>query len=136
MESRVIRLDMPLWVFVPRKTMPDRKFIINLNNYRNWQRFVEHTIKDQYKQVVKDRLKLPEGLLGNISIKYTLFKNDKRVCDIANILSIQDKYFSDALVELGYLEDDNYNFLKDIHYCWGGISKDHPRVEIEIVIKQ
>jgi hypothetical protein len=75
-------------------------------------------------------LALPK--LSKISIEYKLFPRTKRLCDISNILSIHDKMFCDALVELGKLEDDNYLFIPQITYCIGEIDKINPRVEITL----
>ncbi|WP_289146978.1 hypothetical protein [uncultured Megamonas sp.] len=54
----------------------------------------------------------------------------KRAYDVSNICSIHSKFFLDALVELGKLKDDNYNFLPIEVYTRGTPDKDNPRVDI------
>lgn len=70
--------------------------------------------------------------LSKIEIHYKLFPRTKRLCDVNNVCSAVDKFFSDALVELGKLQDDNYLFLPRVVSEFGGVDKDNPRVEITI----
>lgn len=67
-----------------------------------------------------------------IQITYRVFKGDKRVCDTGNVCSVHQKFFEDALVELGKLPDDNHNMIKRTIFEWGGIDKLSPSVEILI----
>lgn len=124
---------MPLYVYVARKTMNDKKFIINMNNYRNQHRFTENSVKRAYKDTVEPLLKHVDKL-KNISLVFTLYKGSKRLSDRANVLSIHEKYICDALVELGYLSDDNDDFIDSQHYFSGGIDKINPRVEMAIIV--
>lgn len=71
-------------------------------------------------------------VFNKVSITYTVFFGSKRKTDISNVCSIVDKYFCDALVELGKLPDDNYDYIKEITYKFGGIDKNNPRVEITL----
>lgn len=75
-------------------------------------------------------LKLP--VLKCITIEFHIYAKDKRKFDIGNIGSIHEKFFCDALTELGRLEDDNYLFLTKTTYSFNGIDKENPRVEILI----
>jgi len=68
-----------------------------------------------------------------VKLNFTLWKKDRRVGDRANVLSIIEKFFCDALVEYGCLEDDNDGYISEQSYRTGGIDKDFPRVEIEII---
>lgn len=70
--------------------------------------------------------------LERIEIEYTLYPKTKRLCDVANILSIVDKFFCDCLVELGKLEEDNYNFVPKVSYQIGEVDKLNPRAKIHI----
>lgn len=68
--------------------------------------------------------------MDKISVTYTLFVGSKRRLDIANVCAIVDKFFMDALVEMGKLPDDNYEHLTKITFLFGGYDKSNPRVEI------
>lgn len=81
-------------------------------------------------------VELPKKLIGKLSspieVKYVYFPGTKRLTDLGNVLSIHQKFFEDALVELGYLEDDNYNHIISSTQAFGGVCKENPRVEIHI----
>jgi Holliday junction resolvase RusA-like endonuclease len=108
-----------------------KRFPINLNHFRNAYFHSINKSKILYKEQIQSQL---EGLVLNppLTITYTYFPPDKRLSDLGNVLTIQSKYFEDALVELGYLEDDNYTFIDQIIYKFGSIDRVDPRVEISI----
>lgn len=125
----MILITSPLFIQLTKK----RDFILNLNNYRNLHFRVLNTAKIKYKATVKGDIERECYYpLNTIAIHYTVFKGDKRRCDIGNISSIHQKFFEDALVELGHLPDDSYKNIPVCSYSFGGISKDNPRVEIRI----
>ena len=104
---------------------------LNLNIYRNAHFQVLNDIKRKYKEHIYDQVVvLPE--FNKIELEYILYPKTKRLCDISNVLSIHDKFFCDALVELGKLPDDNYLHLQNVTYKFGEIDKQNSRVEIII----
>lgn len=104
---------------------------LNLNIYRNAHFQVLNDIKRKYKAIIEPQIQnLPE--FGAVRLTYILYPKTKRLCDISNVLSVHDKFFCDALVELGKLPDDDYRYLKNVNYRFGEIDKDNPRVEIII----
>lgn len=121
------RFSSPLQIFVGK-----RKFILNLNNYRNTHYRVLNNAKVTYKMYMKKQIEKLPRLQPPIQITYTVFKGDKRNCDIGNICSVHQKFFEDALVELGKLPDDNHNMIKRSIFEWGGIDKLNPAVMIMI----
>jgi hypothetical protein len=128
---RKAQVSMPLFVMMPRKTMPDKKFIINLNNYRNWQHHLNNQIKIAYKDIATPKL---EGIKFFLPIKltFTLWKGTLRKIDRANVLSIHEKYFCDAMQECGCIPDDSDEIVYSTKYITGGIDRDAPRVDILI----
>lgn len=125
----VIRLESPLAVKVNSK----RQFILNLNNYRNAYFRTLNTAKIAYKKFMEEQI-LSEIYkpLDRIAIQYKVFKGDRRRFDIGNVTSIHQKFFEDAIVELGKLPDDRHENLPMTFDTFGGISTDRPRVEITI----
>ena len=125
----VIRLESPLAIKINSK----RQFILNLNNYRNAYFRTLNSAKVNYKAYMKDQI-LNEIYkpLEKIAIQYKVFKGDKRRFDIGNVTSIHQKFFEDAIVELGKLPDDRHENLPLTFDSFGGISTDRPRVEITI----
>lgn len=132
MENESTKITMPLYVMLPRKTKPDVKKIINLNYYRNWHRMTESQVKKAYAKIAIDKLK---GLKFKppIKILLTYFKPTARRSDRSNVLCIHEKYFCDAMVEAGCIEDDNDKFLFSTKYEGGEKDKNNPRVEILIM---
>lgn len=116
----------PLRVAVGKKL-----FSLNLNIYRNEYYQTLNRAKSNYKKLIKEQL---VGLVLNppVTIIYTYYPPDKRVSDLGNVLPIHSKFFEDALVESGYLKDDNYKYINQVIYQFGSIDKGNPRVEVEI----
>jgi len=121
------RLTSPLAINVGRK-----KFILNLNQYRNTHYRTLNSAKIIYKRLMREQIECLPKLQPPIQMTYTVYKGDKRNCDIGNICSVHEKFFEDALVELGKLPDDNHNMITKVTYEWGGIDKLSPSVMVMI----
>ena len=111
----------------------NKKFILNLNNYRNMYFRTLNNSKIAYKKTMEEQIldQIPVPL-EKIAIQYKVFKGDRRRFDVGNVASIHQKYFEDAIVELGRLPDDRHENLPLSFFSFGGISTDRPRVEITI----
>lgn len=122
-------IESPLYIQLSR----NKKFILNLNNYRNMYFRTLNNSKIAYKATMKDQIldQLPVPL-DKIAIQYKVFKGDRRRFDVGNVASIHQKYFEDAIVELGRLPDDRHENLPLTFFTFGGISTERPRVEITI----
>lgn len=119
---------MPLYIVKAGK-----KRYINLNNYRNWHYQVSNQLKIAYKNIVNQEMQQFRLLkLNKIALTFILYKGDKRKVDRANVLSIHEKFFCDALVDLGYLPDDNDNYIQSTHYYSGDLDRLNPRVDVII----
>ena len=122
-------LDSPLYINLTKK----KKFILNLNKYRNMYFRTLNNSKIAYKATMKDQiLKEIPFPLDKIAIQYKVYKGDRRRFDIGNVASVHQKYFEDALVELGRLPDDRHENLPLTFFSFGGVSQANPRVEITI----
>ena len=127
-ESKIV-VSMPLFVTTGKKKIT--KQYINLNNYRNWHFLVSNDIKKKYKDIAWEQVRKLK-ILNQISLEFIIFKADNRIGDRANVLSIHEKFFCDALTELGCIQDDNDNYITQTTYRSGGVDKTNPRVEIHI----
>ena len=108
-----------------------KKFIYNLNVYRNAHYRTLNTVKINYKADVSDQIDLlPQ--LHRIGLTYVLYPKTRRRTDLANVLSVHDKFFADALVECGKIEDDDYKHVVTTTYKFGRVDPTYPRVEIYI----
>lgn len=108
-----------------------KKFLIGLNAYKPTHYLTLNRLKIVYKELMSKQIKaLP--VFNKVELIYILYPQTKRVCDIGNLLSVHDKFFCDALVEYGKLEDDNYIYIPKITFMIGEVDKINPRVTIEI----
>lgn len=127
MTLAVFKLTSPLRVSVSKT----KDFTLNLNLYRNAHYQTLNKAKVEYKNALKKQIMvLPD--LASAKIHYTVYPKDKRQFDVSNIVSIHQKFFEDALVELGKLPDDSIRFITESSQSFGEICRDNPRVEITI----
>lgn len=125
----MIKVDLPLHLQVGKRKI--KNLPLNLNHYRNAHFMVLNNMKIAFKESIQEQL--PDlKLTEPVKISYTLFPPTNRKLDISNVLSIVDKYFCDTLVELGILEDDNYEHLVHVEFLFGSIDKHNPRAEAHI----
>lgn len=114
----------------------NKKFILNFNRYRNTHFRVLNTAKVEYTKLVTKVLEdgdyFPRLLTGQYILSYKYFPRTKAVTDVANPLSVVDKFTQDALVQNGVFIDDNHNYIKGVFYGFGGIDRVNPRAELRI----
>ena len=121
------KVSLPLKAPVSKKSF----FSINLNVYRNAHYQTLNKAKVVFKEIVTPLLKDIPKLQG-CSLKYILYPKTNRPLDVANVCAVIDKFFSDAFVESGHLIDDNFNFIKNISFSFGGVDPLNPRVDVYI----
>lgn len=109
----------------------NKLFSLNLNTYRNENRFALDTAKVNFKKVMEEQIKeLPN--FTKVRLTYVMYPATKHLTDVGNVCSVVDKFFADALVELGKLPDDNYLYVPELAFRMGSIDREQPRVEIFI----
>lgn len=117
--QRVYTLKLPMRF----RTSSKKVTALNLNVYRNLHyrslTALKHKFQDHGKKLI-----LAEAIppLGRITLRYQVFIKTKRELDIANVCSIVDKFFSDTLVHSNIIEDDNWKFLDDVSFGFGGFT--------------
>lgn len=126
-----MKLIMPLRIELWKKKK--RKYSISLNIYRNLHYQVNNNLKKVYKKIVKNQLSLlqNEKLEAPIWLSFTYYHPTKRKSDLENFCAIQNKYLQDALVELWTIEEDNYDYIQEIKYRYGGYRKNDWKVDIK-----
>ena len=115
------------------RTSPKRKFVLNLNQYRNTHYRMSNNAKVKYKEFMKKQILKQKGKITKALFIYTVYAGSKRSFDVGNVVSIHQKFFEDALVELGMMEDDKYSIAPMYIGCFGGIDKENPHVNIEVI---
>lgn len=118
----------------PLKVMASKTkgWILNLNQYRNTYFRTLNAVKINYKEYMKSQIATGPSY-KRVACIYTVYPPSKRSFDLGNVCCIHQKFFEDALVELGKLPDDNINHIPIVIYQFGKIDKLKPRVEIEVI---
>lgn len=117
-------------MYVPRKRGSAKRVSLNLNDYMH----IHPQTINQARKIYFDRMftQMKGVKFGKVDIDLVLFKGSRRKIDRANFLSIVEKFFCDALVIHGCIEDDNDDFILSTRYSTGGVDKEDPRVEITV----
>lgn len=82
-----------------------KKFILNLNQYRNTHFRVLNYAKQLYKDWMKPQI-IKSKKKDKIITVYKVYANSNRHYDVGNVCCVHEKFFEDAFVELGKLPDD------------------------------
>ena len=134
-----MKLILPLTVVLPRKKGAGKVLTLNLNYYRNTHFQVLNQAKDAYRDLVRDAYFYYCQLPGNENLPeppylfcYTVYPKSRRMFDLANILSIIQKFTDDALIALGVISDDSYKVIRAVNYRFGGIDRKSPHCELDI----
>jgi len=129
---KVLKIDCPLVVLLPRKTKEDKKFRINLN-YTNNAHYLEYNkAKKMFKEIVRqilvdtkqDKMKFDKP----IDVTAKLYKQSRRRSDKHNFIAANTKFLYDALTELGIIVDDNDEYIKVEVLQETEVDKYNPRV--------
>ena len=120
-------LSLPTWIQVSK----DKRFYLNLNQYRNTHfRTLDKAKKLFHKQVEPQIALLP--FLGRVKLVFTLYPPFNHNYDTSNVCSIAEKFFNDALVAEKKLADDRFDIVIESTYRYGNVDKSNPRVEVAI----
>ena len=122
-----MRIDLPLEVYYSK----NKKFILNLNNYRNAHYRILSSAKRIYSENLVDRISHPT-YEKPVRLTYTYYAKSNRRLDISNPCSIIDKFTCDALVKAEVLVDDSFEQIKEVIYKFGGVEKDNQRCVLVI----
>ena len=128
MSSQELSVPIRLEVGVRKK----KTHYLNLNNYRNWKFQLNNQLKKTFKITVANDIRNLEPVGGPVKITYSIFYPTKRAFDVDNIGTVISKFTMDALVEFEIIEDDNYHFVPEIVFEFGGIDKENPRCDVLI----
>jgi hypothetical protein len=121
-------LTLPLEVYYSK----NKKFILNLNNYRNAHYRILSISKKIYTEDLLERIKDLPKFSDVVSLEYVYYAKSKRRLDVSNPCSIIDKFTCDALVKAEIIEDDSSKQIKKVVYRFGGVDKDNPRCVLTI----
>ena len=110
-----------------------KKHSIGMNWYRNVHFQVSNQVKKKYHELVNHQLKdYRFKNFQKIELYFIYYKGSNRKSDRSNFCSIHEKFFCDAIVQMGLIPDDNDNHIESTHYFGDVVDKNNPRMEIEI----
>jgi hypothetical protein len=90
----------------------NKKFMLNLNVYRNTHYHVLNKAKQQFmSNLIAANVEILNYKFLAVKITYTIIPHNKALFDTQNIISIVDKFFCDTLVAFRIIPDDNYNYV-------------------------
>ena len=121
-------ITLPLEVYYSKK----KKFILNLNNYRNAHYRVLSISKQKYTDKLLKKIRGLPKFNDPVSLEYIYYAKSNRRLDVSNPCSIIDKFTCDALVKAEIIEDDSFKQIKKVVYKFGGVEKDNPRCVLTI----
>ena len=138
MGKPLLELMLPTVVYLPRKTIKDKVWYVNLNNYRGCHPHILSETKELYHEEVRKVLAEIPGILYDprydgalahpwlitpigspfrpVIMEYTLLIHNAIRRDTMNVVSIVSKYAEDALVQFGVLTDDDITTVRG-HVC-------------------
>lgn len=130
-----MKIILPLYIDIPRKTKADKRFYLNLNVFRNAHHQILNQAKVLYTEIVRRIVawRPAEPLRMPLLLTYTYFPGTAQEADLANVLPIVEKFTDDALIKIGIFADDNYKIVRAVNYRFGGIDRKSPRAELEIL---
>lgn len=130
MSNKKIKITLPLNVQVSKR----KKFILNLNNFRNVHYQTLNKAKAMYHDYVSIIAPKLDYRISECRIKYVYHHGNARKYDIANPVSIIDKFVCDALTHNNYWNDDNCEVIKEVTYQVGEMDRKNPRCEMIITV--
>lgn len=110
-----------------------KKGAISVNWYRNAHFQQANNAKIEFKKLIQGQLDSFDKIKTPIKIKYTYYKKIDNSPDLDNFIGTVKKFFQDALVESGLIEEDNINFIIENSERYGGLDRENPRVDAEII---
>ena len=123
----MVRLSLPVYYNIGKKVV-----LYSSNWSRNAHFHILNKSKVYYEKLVADKLNEFEQIKGKYRVRYTYWYKNK-ASDGSNVVSQIEKALLDSLQTIGLVKNDNVQF--HMGSCWkvGGLDKENPRVDIEII---
>lgn len=90
--------------------------------------------KVMYAKLIQPNISHLKPFKGKFKVTYTIYRDYVKkpvLFDLDNVGSIVSKYFMDAIVEAGIVEDDNYQHMVEVTIKYGGKGSSRAEVQIE-----
>lgn len=128
--------ELPIYLTFKYKTKKDKKIAVNLNWFRHAHHRDYDKAKVMYCKHMEEQIKsfdpLPSGT--RIYCKYYFYAALNNGSDLDNFVGAAKKFFQDALVTHGFIEDDNVNFIGKNYEEYMGVDRKNPRIVCKIQV--
>jgi Holliday junction resolvase RusA-like endonuclease len=128
------KFTLPLSVILKRKTKKDAKVSVNLNAFRSMHHRTYTEAKKEYCNVMSDQLNSVDPAMGKMHLHYDFYAAMNNGPDLDNFVGAAKKFFQDAMVFHGFIEDDNVNFIGSNSERYCGVDRKNPRIDVTVTI--
>ena len=112
------------------------RFSVDVNHFVLRNRWDYGKAKKKYCEHMREQLEGFDMIEGQIHIHYEYFNGKDNSPDLDNFVGGAKKFFQDAMVHHGLIEDDNINFITSSSEEYRGLDRENPRIVASITVKQ
>ena len=123
---------LPLNVTLERKTVKNKRVSININWFRSAHHRDYEEAKRVYCKLMGDQLNSVDGPNGKIHVHFKYYAARDNKPDLHNFVDAAKKFFFDAMVKHGFIEDDNVHVIVSSSEEYCGIDRKSPRIVAKI----
>lgn len=112
------------------------RFGVDVNTFKSRDRWAYNKAKKAYCEHMREQLEGFDMIEGQIHVHYEYWKAMDNAPDLDNFVGGAKKFFQDAMVKHGLIEDDNINFITSNSEEYRGLDRENPRIVASITVKQ
>ena len=125
---------LPLVVYIPRKTMKDKRFGVDINTFKSMDRHSYNNAKKIYSEHMRGQIEGFEMIDGKVHISYEYYAARNNSPDLDNFVGGAKKFFQDSLTQHGLIKDDNVHYIVSSSEKYCGVDRDNPRIKAKITV--
>lgn len=126
-----MHIVLPVYYTQTFKTKPDKTFLVSMNWYRNAHYIIQNSVKKYYHDIIEKSIENYTPLTGQYKVTYTYYYRNKS-SDLSNVTPMTSKWVNDSLQTLGFVANDNVQYLVEELHKVGEHDSLNPRVEVLI----
>lgn len=132
-QLELVSINLPVYFIQRFKKKEDKVHFVGMNWYKNAHFAVQNLVKKHYHDLVADLIgnMAPDEPMLSYKVTYTYYYKNKAT-DLGNVCSLTSKFVNDAFQELGFVVDDNVQYLQEETFRVGGLDTANPRVEVKL----
>lgn len=125
---------LPLHVMLKRKTKKDKKFSINLNEFRSAHHRIYTEAKEEYCRLMTEQLTSVDPIDCRIHCHYDYYAALDNGPDLDNFAGAAKKFFQDSMKRHEFIPDDNVHYVESGSEKYCGIDRKNPRIVVKVTI--